>query len=246
VAWYLRKLREHEQRTGTKLLDLFDLHFYPQAKGMGLGTQGRTDAASAALRIRSTRALWDPSYKDESWIEEPVMLIPRMKQWVAENYPGLGIVLGEYNFGAEEHISGGLAVAEALGRFGQQGLTAAFYWTYPAHQSAAYWAFRAYRNYDGQGARFLDQSVATQTPDGVSLFASRDESGKLVAIALNLDPQQPLKATVSSENCGNLRRGRTFQYTGGPAGLQSVGDAGEAVELPPYSITVLELEAKKP
>ena len=65
-----------------------------------------------ALRIRSVRALWDPAYRDESWIGEPVRLIPRLRDWIAKNAPGVRISIGEYNFGAEKHMSGGLAVAD--------------------------------------------------------------------------------------------------------------------------------------
>ncbi|MCU0693787.1 MAG: glycoside hydrolase family 44 protein, partial [Polyangiaceae bacterium] len=87
LPWYLEKLAAHERATGVRILDLVDVHFYPQAKRVGMN-DGGTDRATAALRIRSTRALWDPAYVDESWIKESVRLIPRLKEWIAENYPG--------------------------------------------------------------------------------------------------------------------------------------------------------------
>jgi hypothetical protein len=97
-----------------------------------------------------------------------VELIPRMQKLIAENYPGRGVMIGEYNFGAEQHMSGGLAVAEALGRFAQGGVRAAFYWTYPPDRSPAFWAFRAYRNFDGAGGHFLEESLPTRpAPPGV-------------------------------------------------------------------------------
>ncbi len=244
IPWYLQQLRAHEKKTGTKLLDVLDVHFYPQAKGMGLGEDGRTDAASAALRIRSTRALWDPAYKDESWINENVMLLPRLQQWVDENYPGLGISIGEWNFGAEGHMSGGLAVAETLGRFGQHGLTSAFYWKFPAKDSPAFWGFRAYRNYDGKGGRFLDRSLPTKSPSGTSLFAStNDAKDKVVAVALNLDPQAVMKASLDLQGCGQVQSARVFQYTGGKSGFSPL--TGDDVTLVPYSIHVIELTLKK-
>ncbi|MBK6770199.1 MAG: glycoside hydrolase family 44 protein [Ardenticatenales bacterium] len=85
AAWYLAQLRDAERSTGRRLLDYFDLHFYPQADGVALAPAG--DAATQARRLRSTRTLWDPAYHDESWIDEPVRLIPRMRDWVAANYP---------------------------------------------------------------------------------------------------------------------------------------------------------------
>ena len=174
LPWYLQQLRAYEQRTGVKILDVLDVHFYPQGdKVYG----SASDSASASLRIRSTRSLWDPSYRDESWINDTIRLIPRLKEWVSQNYPGLQISIGEYNFGGEQHISGGLALAEALGRFGTEGIDYAFYWFAPPKSSPAAWAFRAYLNFDGMGGHFLSRSMKTLMTSGMSLFASRDEVG---------------------------------------------------------------------
>ncbi len=247
LPWYLRKVREAEQRTGQKLLDVVDVHYYPAMPSLGLGTGGATDPTNAALRLRATRSLWDASYQDESWIKERIRLIPLLRQWVDENAPGLGISIGEWNFGAERHVSGGLAVAEALGRFGTEGLTSAFYWTYPADKSPAYWAFRAYRDFDGAGGRFLDRSVpVAATGTQTSLFASRDAAGEhVVAVLLNLDPRSPIDARVDLSACGAVQGARAFTYTGGPAGFRAVElaqkDKGVAAEVAPSSITVLDL-----
>ncbi|NMO22685.1 glycosyl hydrolase [Pyxidicoccus fallax] len=251
IVWYLRQLREHEKKTGVRILDVVDLHFYPQSD-VGVGTEGATDPETNARRIRSVRGLWDPTYKDESWIDEPVRLIPRMKEWIAENYPGRAISIGEYNFGAFRHMSGGLAQAEALGRFAQENILSAFFWQYPTDGSPAYWAFRAYRDFDGKGGRFQDNWVPAKAPEGTSLFASRDDSGKkLVAIALNLDPDQAAQAQVELKGCGTLDSVRVLGYAGAPGGFteQTPGSKGAgsvSQRLPPYSMTVFELTVKKP
>ncbi|RKG95562.1 GH44 family glycoside hydrolase EpsB [Corallococcus carmarthensis] len=249
LPWYLRELRDYEKKTGVRLLDVVDVHFYPQSN-VGLGLEGATDPDTNARRIRSTRALWDPTYKDESWISEPIQLIPRVKQWISENYPGRGMSIGEYNFGAMKHMSGGLAQAEALGRFGQQGLTSAFFWQYPAENSPTFWAFRAYRDFDGRGGRFQDNGLATTAPEGTSLFASRDASGKkLTAVLLNFDPEQPAQAQLEFKGCGSLNTVRVMGYSGAPGGFteQATGKKAEQAlsqRLPPYSITVLDLTVK--
>ncbi len=242
-AWYLRKLHEHEQRTGTRILDVFDLHFYPQGKDVYSAQGGK---ALDALRIRSTRALWDPTYVDESWINEPVRLIPRMKAWVAENYPGVGISIGEWNFGGEGRISGGLATAEALGRFGQLEVTSAYYWVHPPPGSPSYWAFRAYRNFDGKGGRFEDFSVPTVAPAGTSLFASKDERGShFVLVALNLMPDAVAHARIDAPACSRATRREAFQYTGAPTGFAPAkalpNDGPIVLDLPPSSITVVDV-----
>lgn len=242
IPWYLARLREHEAKTGTRLLDVLDVHFYPQAANV---YGNASDPATAALRIRSTRALWDPNYKDESWIADTVRLIPRLKEWVAENYPGRRISIGEYNFGGEQHMSGALAEAEALGRFGTEGLDYAFYWTFPPKNSPAYWAFRAYRDFDGSGAHFLEQSLPTKMSDTVSLFASRDASGKhLVLVALNLDPQAAARTHVELTGCSKLASSRAFVYTARSQALkpdETKTAAAFGPTLPPYSISVFDL-----
>ncbi len=82
IAWYLKKAAEHEKKTGERVIDVLDLHFYPQAQNIGIGSGGGTDPSTAARRLRTTRGLWDPTYKDESWIAEPIRLLPRMKEWI--------------------------------------------------------------------------------------------------------------------------------------------------------------------
>lgn len=261
LAWYLRKLREHEKKTGVKILDVLDVHIYPQADGVQHGDEeggdggGNTDRPTNELRLRTTRSLWDREYVDESWIGQQskddnengrVYLIPRMKDLIAQNYPGLGFQIGEYNFGAEHHISGALALAEALGRFALYGVSHAFYWTYPKKPKPAYWAFRAYRNYDGEGGRFLDTILPSSSPSGTSLFASRDESGKKwVLIALNFGMDRPFDASIALDGCAAPSAIKSFVYTGAPTGMTS-GDAkiqGTSIKakLPPSSITVFEL-----
>jgi hypothetical protein len=251
LPWYLRQLREHEKKTGTRILDVVDLHFYPQSN-VGVGLEGNTDKETNARRIRSVRGLWDPTYKDESWIGEPVRLIPRMKEWIAENYPGRGISIGEYNFGAFKHMSGGLAQAEALGRFAQENILSAFFWQYPPDASPVFWAFRAYRDFDGKGGRFQDNWVPAKAADGTSLFVSRDDSGKkLVAVVLNFNPDEAAQAQIELKGCGTLDSVRVLGYSGAPGGFaeQTPGAKAEGSltqRLPPYSMTVLDLTVKKP
>lgn len=248
VAWYLKKLREHETKKGTKLLDVFDLHFYPQGRDV-FGPAG-LDPITAALRLRSTRALWDITYADESWIKDAVRLIPRMKEWVRENAPGLSISIGEYNFGGEQHMSGALALAESLGRFGAEGVPYAFYWTFPPKGSPAFWAFRVFRNYDGAGARFLDRAIATRMTGDVSVYASRDDSGKhMVVVTLNKDPEKSARAKITLDACGTIVRRRKFTY--GPHtdaitddGTKTTSELSEL--LPPYSINVFDVTVNPP
>jgi hypothetical protein len=239
LPWYLRKLREHEQKTGVRILDVVDVHFYPQGEGIGIESSGGTDPETSARRVRSVRALWDPSYRDESFIGEPVRLLPRLREWIAAEYPGRAISIGEYNFGAEGHISGGLALAEALGRFAEAGIASTFYWTAPPRGSAAYWAFRAYRNFDGKGGRFGDMFLKVISLDRLSVFISRDE-GRLAIVAVNArDESVPIALQLAG--CGEPVQVRQFTYAGGPDGF---AERKPETAFPPQSISVMEIRLR--
>ena len=190
-------------------------------------------------------------------IHEPVKLLPRLKEWIAQNNPGMKISIGEWNFGAEQHMSGGLAAAEALGRFGQAGIDSAFYWTVPPESSPAFWAFRAFRNYDGKGAHFLEESLtATSSDTMTSVFASKDPSGRMVSVVLNLDPSSPGKRSLSTTRVARPQApsGPSRTRESPPASTRSLCPArgrdgrfaGAAITLPPYSMTVLEMAARRP
>ena len=66
VEWYLQQMAAYENTNHTRLLDYFDLHYYPQTPGSRSSPAG--DAQHRRCGCASTRSLWDPSYVDESWI----------------------------------------------------------------------------------------------------------------------------------------------------------------------------------
>ncbi|MEZ4714201.1 MAG: glycoside hydrolase family 44 protein [Caldilineaceae bacterium] len=186
VAWYLDQMRQYEEQNGVRILDYLDLHYYPQATYVTLSDN--VDPAIQEVRLRSTRSLWDTSYVDESWIGEPIYLIPRMKQWVDQYYPGTKLAITEYNWGALGHINGALAQADVLGIFGREGLDLATLWAPPADDDPGIFAFGMYRNYDGAGSRFGDISVHADSSDQdrLSIYAAqRTSDGALTLMVIN-------------------------------------------------------------
>ena len=126
--WFLSQVQLRSQAAGRRLLDIFTLHCYPQEGNVG---GDAADSATEMLRNQTTRQFWDTNYVDPSWINSVIALIPRMKSWVATNYPGTKIGITEYNWGAEPYISGATAQADILGIFGREGLDLATRWTCP-------------------------------------------------------------------------------------------------------------------
>jgi hypothetical protein len=185
AEWYLQQMRAYEQQHGTRILDYLDEHCYPQANGVFAGW---TDAATNALRLRSTRSLWDPTYVDESWIAQPVQLIPMMRGWVAADYPGTKIAISEYSWGALGTLNGALAQADVLGILGRERADLATLWGPPASTDPGAFVFRLYRNYDGAGARFGNVGVRASSADQgqVAVYAARKgKAGALTLMAIN-------------------------------------------------------------
>src|SRR5262249_19719524 len=127
LPWLLDQVRQASISAGYRLLDYFSVHYYPQSGEFS----DDTSSAMQSLRNRSTRSLWDPSYVDESWINDTVDLVPRLKSWVNASYPGTRTAVTEYNWGAEGHINGATTQADILGIFGREGLDLATRWTTP-------------------------------------------------------------------------------------------------------------------
>ena len=214
VPWYLQQMKSYEQQHGVRILDYLDLHNYPAATGVSLSSAG--NASTQALRLRSTRSLWDPTYIDESWISDlanggiSVRLIPRMKEWVDANYPGTKLAITEYNWGGLESINGALAQADVLGIFGREGLDIGTIWGPPESAQPGAYAFRIYRNYDGAGHGFGDTSIQSTSSDQdkVAVYAAqRGADNALTAVVIN--------KTGSSQTSTVTLAGFTPQSTAG-------------------------------
>ncbi len=245
IEWFLQQVAAQDKKTGRRTLDVLDVHFYPQANGV---YGGATDDATNALRLRSVKALYDPSYKDESWIGAGVALIPRLHQWVDKNYPGTKIGLNEWNWGADNTLNGGLAIAEALGIFGRERLDMACYWTAPAVGTPGFYAYKMYRNADGRHNGFGDAAVFARSsaPDAVSCYASvESKMGAPAVMLINKTGRDIPTALLHLASRKTVARWRTYRYSG--ANLKeivampdiSIREGRTRLALPAHSITLL-------
>lgn len=203
--YLLREMAKASANAGRRLLDVCTVHYYPQGGEF-------SDDVSVAMqqrRNRSTRSLWDPTYIDENWLADNaltrnVRLIPRLKQWVAANYPGTLTGLTEYNWGAEGHINGATAQADILGILGREGLDLAERWTTPAAGSPAFKAIQMYRNYDGARSTFGDVSIGVNSPinpDSLAVFgAQRSTDAALTVMLVHKALSNPTNVTLALTN----------------------------------------------
>jgi len=242
AEWYLAQVRAHELATGVRLVDDLDIHWYPQG-----GTALNDNESVAALRLRATKALYDSTYVDESWINQPVKLIPRMKAYIAARCPGMGLALTEYNFGGDTGISSALAQAEALAVFAREGVDLATRWVCPNAGTRCEDAFRMYLDYDGAGGKVLGTSVRATTSkvDSVGAYAIQADDGRVFALLFN---KHTAGETVALSLAGGGDRSvALYRFTASSpwstAGGASVNSGALALALPARSATLAVIAA---
>jgi hypothetical protein len=245
IPYLLQQIKAHDTTAGTKTIDILTLHFYPQDGS----NSDDVRPGYELLRNMSTRALWDPTYTDRSWIDAPVELIPRMKAWVAKYYPGLQTGITEYNWGAEASINGATTQADILGIFGVQGLDVATRWEVPDPSTPTYKAMKLFRNYDGLDSTFGDVSVSATgpDPDNVAVYAStRTADNRLTIMVINKQLTTTAHLTITTNNFTSNDTAQVWQLTSANAitRLCDVPVPGGVIStpVPPQSITLFVVQ----
>jgi uncharacterized protein (TIGR03437 family) len=221
LAYYLQQMNQFEQQHNLRLLDVLDLHGYITPDSL---TDTPGDAATEALRMTSTRALWDPNYivpntnpsddeVDANGNPTPPQLIPRMHQWVDQNYPGTKLAITEYMWHALGSITGAIAQADILGIFGREALDYGTLWGPPAPTTPGVFAFKIFLNYDGNGSQFGNTSVSATTsdPDTLSIFAAQRVDSALTVLVLNKTTGD-ISDTISLANFTPAGTAQVWQY----------------------------------
>jgi hypothetical protein len=254
VETYLDQVHAAEAAAGHRLIDVLDVHWYPEAQGAGVRITA-PDAADAvvAARVQAPRSLWDPAYRETSWITQndgPIALIPRMRARIAQRNPGMGLAFTEWNYGGGGHISGAVATADVLGVFGREDVRLANLWELNGDEAFTYAAFRAFRNYDGRGGTFGDTSRGATTSDAaaVSVYASTFARipDRPVIVAVN-KATTARTAGLSLTTLGTVYpRADVYTVTaaGGPGvvaqpAITAVATNAFRPTLPPLSVTVV-------
>ncbi len=234
LDFYLAGMKQAEIKAKKRILDVLDLHWYPEAQGGGVRICfGEDKPGTPAARIQAPRSLWDPTYVEKSWITDsnghkPIAIIPDTYKRIQANYPGTKLAFTEYDFGGGKVISGALAEADVLGIFGRYGIFMASHWVPSAENFAIIAGFRAFMNYDAKGSRFGDVGlgVSGEKASDNSVYASLDSKkpGKLTLVVINKTnaPQtyqiripgfQAKSATGYLIDSGNLKTSRKTQVS---------------------------------
>jgi len=223
-----------QKKYGVQLVDVIDVHIYPQGANVGTSAE---DPLTAALRLRSTRDLWDPTYTDESWINEPIYLIPRIQEWIGTYNPGLQVAVSEYNWGTDDIITGALAQVMILGIFAKSQVYLATRWVAPDLDTKTEEAFRIFTNYDGKGSSVQGNSIGAESNNSIEAEAyAFNNNGQLFVIIVN-KIDSPLQVIVQVPS---TKQGQATLYSF--SGSQTLGPAG-TVSIGPNSQLQLSLAA---
>lgn len=194
LDFYLAEMKKAEAKAGKRLLDVLDIHWYPEARGGGHRITEAGNEETELARIQAPRSLWDPTYVEESWISDslgkkPIVLLPRTFSQISANYPGTKLGITEYNFGGDKSPSGLVAQADVLGIFGRYGVSVACNWGISPESPAQIAAFQAFLNFDGKGAKFgtVGLGVSKVNDQYTSVYAALDSSNakRLTLIYIN-------------------------------------------------------------
>ncbi|HEY9060797.1 MAG TPA: glycoside hydrolase family 44 protein [Pseudobacteroides sp.] len=255
LDYYLDNMKKSSDSEGKRLLDVLDLHWYPEAQGGGtrITTSDTANIDCNKARLQAPRTLWDSTYKEDSWIaqwfSQFLPLLPNIKGSIDKYYPGTKLAFTEYSYGADNHITGGIAQADVLGIFGKYGVYAANIWGGGSYTASA---FNLYRNFDGKGSKYGDTNVKCDTSDiaNSSIYASITSSSdnKLHIMVMNKSYDSPANFNFTINSKSSYKTGSVWGFDSSSstitqrAGITSISGNKFTYTLPALSAYHIVLE----
>ena len=262
MPWWINEVYWNDQISGSRTLDVLDLHAYPETSGNGLPlSQQRT------LALTDTHDWWDPNYTSQAWFgsvgatnEQPndhtPFRIPRVRAIANMIYPGTPVGFTEWNFAmaGESDFSTALADADAYGILGRERATYSTRWTAPDPSTPAYNSLLLYRNYDGSKNVFNPISVSATNnadPNLFGVYAATNAGGNsLMLMVINKDPVNIAQVqfalshfTPSQVTAYKLSQASPNSIV---AGTSQAWPANLTISVSPYSATLLVVTGSTP
>jgi hypothetical protein len=200
IPWWLNEVAWSDAAAGTRSIDIFDIHAYPDAD-----TGGLSQSALQALAVSIYRDWWDPTFpsaaayiRNDGFSNEPLepmpFRIPRMRAIVNSEYPGTQFSITEWSaaFAGESDFSTALGDADAYGVLGRERVALASRWTAPSPSNPNYLALKLFTNYDAAHHGFATISVSDTNNGNPNLFSSyaavNSAGTQMTLLVLNKDP----------------------------------------------------------
>lgn len=261
LPWWLNEIYWQDQISGTRSLDGFDVHAYPDATTTDSNGNLLPKAQLQSLATSIYRDYWDPTYVSPSaTINQQFATniqpnktipfrIPRLRALVNTIYPGTPLSITEWSaaFAGESDFSTALGDADACGILGREEVYLASRWMMPNPANPNFWALAMYTNPGGlhelsfTGYSVLDTNNGN--PDLFSSYAVAGIGGGLSIMVINKDPQN---AALVEFNISNFTPANYSSYTlasGSPTTIEANGTQtwSSTQTFAPYSITLLSI-----
>lgn len=260
IDYYLDEMSKAEAESGTRLLDVLDIHFYTEQRGRcGERSCNHYDKDECVqARLDSVRSLYEEGYIENSWIADTgaefFPLLPNLQQSIDTYYPDTKIAFTEYNFGGGDHISGAVVQADMLGIFAEYGVYFASIWSFDDNDYQLS-AINMFTNYDGMGNGFGDTLVKSEYDnENISVYSSIDgvDEGKVKMIVVNrsLHEETPVNISLSSDK--EYIGADVYSLYGETAAIQqlqsvdSITGNAFSYTLPPLSVTEFIVSTAEP
>ena len=202
------KLKQASISEGIDLIDYISFHYYPQHKvdsdnnfssnGVVIRNSSSSENYVRRERMDLARSLWDENYLEPSWLtssklnNESHKILKRVQNAIDTYFPGVEIMIGEWDFGHDMDISHGISTVDALGVFAQYRVQIANRWNTSTGNSGNYTeqAYKLLRNYDGSLSAYGDICIPTtfSNKNKASVWASKSSTdNKIHLLLLNKD-----------------------------------------------------------
>ena len=208
LPWWLNEVYWQDQIAGTRSVDLFDIHAYPDGPDMTNYTLAQKQAAAVSIY----RDYWDPTFTSPSGTINQIYTtqiqpnhaipfrIPRLRAIVNSTYPGTPLAITEWSaeFAGASDFSTALGDVDAYGILGQERVYLASRWGAPDPANPNYQALKLYRK-SGSGFGTISVSAAHNAdPNLFSTYAALNSSGTVLTImVINKDPANAAQVTFA-------------------------------------------------
>lgn len=261
IDYYLDEMRNAEKNGSTRLLDVLDIHYYTEAKGVcGERSCNHYDNDGCIkARLDSVKSLYDENYREDSWITDTgaefFPLLPNLQQSIDKYYPDTKIGFTEYNFGGGDHISGAVAEADTLGIFAEYGVYFASIWSFDNNQYQLA-AINMFTDYDGKGNGFGDTLIKNEYEnENISVYSSIDGSDentvKVIVTNHSIHNETPVEIRLASDEKYQSAEvyslyGDSMEIMAMPA-VEDIAENTFLYTLPPLSVTefIINMPAEK-
>ena len=252
LPWWLNEVYWQDKIAGTRSLDLFDIHAYPD----GPDLSALTLTQKQALAVSIYRDYWDPTYTSPSgtinqpWTtqiqpkKETPFRIPRMRAIVNAIYPDTPLAITEWSaeFAGGSDFSTALGDADAYGLLGRERVYLASRWVAPDSANPNYQALKLYTRNGGGFAPISVSASNTGNPNLFSSYAAVNAAGTTMTVMIiNKDPQKAAEVTF---NFSGFTPSTVATYTLAATAPNTIAATPAAawaspINVAPYSATLL-------